>query len=448
MSILDNFRAGILNWLIPTDSALYERMEAIEQRRSYRHGWQRPQMRVKPNQADDNIYLNYTGLVVDRAVAMLFGSGVEFDLPEEESVQQEYLEMVWDANKQEILLHKLAYFGAEAGTCYVKFIPDGLGTGVTRLVAVDPIWVTMDANPDDMEDIVRYIIQYATVGQDGKELARKQVIEKQETTWAITDYTATNLSGGRWTQTGPVVTWPWSWAPVMHWQNLPAPDSVYGQPDITEDVLRLQDRINFVAGNISKIIRLYAHPQRWGRGLGTMNSMDVGPDKIIGLNGAEAGIWNLEMQSDLGSSQAYLDLLTRTLMQVTQTTDISTVQDKLGSLTNFGIRMLFYDSLNRLGVKRELYGDALETINAHLLEIGGYAGADPGEVVWSDPLPANDTEQIAAMKSDLEMGIVSKGTASERRGYDWDSEQERMSNDRVEEDNIGAMILRNFRNGQ
>jgi hypothetical protein len=51
------------------------------------------------------------------------------------------------------------------------------------------------------------------------------------------------------------------------------------------------------------------------------------------------------------------------MMDITQTVDITSLQDKIGALTNFGLKVLYQDALAKLGVKRELYGDALlETV--------------------------------------------------------------------------------------
>jgi hypothetical protein len=86
-----------------------ERIKQDALQRDYTYGNQRRQLKVKTNQADDNITLNYIGLVVDRGVSMLIGQGVEFDLPGEpekdaegnsvDQPNQLYIDEVWAANK-------------------------------------------------------------------------------------------------------------------------------------------------------------------------------------------------------------------------------------------------------------------------------------------------------------------------------------------------------------
>ena len=76
-----------------------ERAKMIERKREYRKGIQAQQIEVKHG-ANDNITVNFVGLVVDRAVTMLFGNGVEFDMPGEgETPQDELIRGTWDANK-------------------------------------------------------------------------------------------------------------------------------------------------------------------------------------------------------------------------------------------------------------------------------------------------------------------------------------------------------------
>jgi hypothetical protein len=81
-----------------------------------------------------------------------------------------------------------------------------------------------------------------------------------------------------------------------------------------------------------------------------------------------------------------------------------------------------------------------------MLEMGGNydESVEPIRVIWQDPLPSNEKEEIEALSKDVEIGLVSKQTASQKRGYDWSTEQGRIEQEQADEDNIGALILRNF----
>jgi hypothetical protein len=63
-------------------------------------------------------------------------------------------------------------------------------------------------------------------------------------------------------------------------------------------------------------------------------------------------------------------------------------------------------------------------------------------------MPANENEIAMAVKTDLELGLVSKQTASGLRGYTWTDEEERIKGDQTSADNIGAALLRAFGQGE
>src|SRR5688572_29763730 len=92
----------------------------------YYTGDQRPQLATKVTGKDDNIFLNFIGLAVDRSVSRLFRGGVEFVLPEGATAQEEYLNTLWDLNKKEIILYQAGLHGAVYGTPYFKIQPDGV----------------------------------------------------------------------------------------------------------------------------------------------------------------------------------------------------------------------------------------------------------------------------------------------------------------------------------
>ena len=109
--------------------------------------------------------------------------------------------------------------------------------------------------------------------------------------------------------------------------------------------------------------------------------------------------------------------------------------------------MLFQDTLTKLETKRRLYGEMLVEINRRLLIIAG-KGEDAGEIYWHDVIPESDVEEVAALKADLEMQIVSKETVAMKRGYDYAAEQEKIAADKTNESNIGAVLLTAFNRNQ
>jgi hypothetical protein len=462
MSITDTLRRNIVNWLIPEYSERMARLSEYSARRDYREGAQRRPLKVKPEQADDNLILNFTGLIVDRGISMLFGNGVEFDFGEAEETpdgeeaatdpRNDYIDRVMKANTYPIFLHKTAQLGGTYGTAYVKIMPGAMPDGLPRLVALNPQWLTLDAPPEDMETVFRYTIEYNTTDENDKEITRKEVTERLRTTegwadtWSVKSYIMREGTGGKFELVSDV-EWPYEFAPIVHWQNLPDAEQCYGDSDITDDMIAVQDAINFVASNVQRIIRYHAHPKTWGRGFTTSGTASWGADEMVTVNGQDAMISNLEMSSDLASSREFLHYLRGVMFDISRTVDLASMSDKLGALTNFALRVLYKDALDKLETKRLLYGWGLTEINRRLLLLAGIATEDGGDVVWSEPLPIDDVGQAQALQTDLDMGIVDKETVSTIRGYDWETVQERLAEQEQSGSNVGERILSDFQRG-
>ena len=123
--------------------------------------------------------------------------------------------------------------------------------------------------------------------------------------------------------------------------------------------------------------------------------------------------------------------------------------DKVGALTNFGLRVLFMDEMIKTRTKRKLVGAGFVELNRRALILAGFAeDVEGGDPIWQDPLPVNEVEQAQSVQADLGMEIVSKQTASETRGYDWETEQERMEEEQSTQGNIGEQLLTAFSQGR
>jgi len=155
----------------------------------------------------------------------------------------------------------------------------------------------------------------------------------------------------------------------------------------------------------------------------------------------------LEMNSEMAGSLALFDKIKSVIFDTTGTVDTARLAGT-GDMTNFRVKIAFQKALQKLHVKRELYGDALININKYLLILGGYGeDPDPGEIVWPEVLPINEMEHATSVQTDLGMGIVSKQTAAKKRGYDWEQEQERLADEQVNTLDIGTAILNSFNQG-
>lgn len=455
MAITDIFRGWLWNFLMPGevfDESWRERIERYSRYKEYYDGQHKRQLKHKPMQADDNLVENYTSLIVERSISMLLGDGLQFELEDDNA--QALIDEIATANHFKVLLHDAAQNASIYGTGFFKLILGGVESRqrenkfLTRIVVLDPRWMKIVTPPEDIDRVIGYEMRF-NIG----DTARKEVIEifrQDEMTgeilsWLVSNYEANRTTGGRWNLINEV-EWPYEFPPIVHWKNLPQANDCYGQSDL-EDALELQDRINFVSSNISKIIRYHGHPKTWGRGAGLGNKVNWGADEVVLLNGQDAHLANLEMQSDLASSREYRNDLKAALFDITRTVDLSAMKDKIGQLTNFGLRVLYNDALDKLSTKRDLFGEALIEAIHRILILEGEDNTNPGIIVWPEPLPIDKTERDQSDGFDLDRGLVSKETIATRRGYDWNKELERIEAERASEDNIGSALLRAFNRG-
>jgi len=453
---------------------------------NYYSGDHRRQLKTRIGQPDDNIILNFVGLAVNRSVSRLFRGGVKWELPEGGNQQQEYLDKVWDLNKKEIILYQVGLHGAVYGTTYFKVSPEGLTDPYTnelypRLIALDPEIIRIKTAPQDMNEVQLYTISYKiretayweiTVRNDveygfdsnGNIITRSRVEETDQleevTVWVIDEYE--QVGGGPRVKTD-TKTWDYPFPPIIHWKNLPSLKSCYGYSDI-EDAINVQDKTNFVVSNTGKIIKHHAHPKTIGTGFHVkdMQPLPDSPDEMwaipSGGGGVEPKVYNLELSSDLASSRAFALDLRQAVFDIVREVDITSMADKLGALTNFGLQVLWSDAIDKNDTKRQLYGDALKELNRRLLVLAGNEGeaSNPGDIQWGKALPVNLTEEITFDKIALELGIIDKETVANlyqsRYGVDWETIQANLDaqseKDNQQNADVGALILRNFNQGK
>jgi len=220
----------------------------------------------------------------------------------------------------------------------------------------------------------------------------------------------------------------------------------------------LQDKYNESQSNINKILSLQAWAQKWVTGgkwprtkddKGT-EYLDIGPDKALEFSGDNVAVGILQPSGDLGSSRQFANDLRRDMFDIAATVDADTVKDKVGALTNFGLRVLFKNELAKNATKQLLYGELLSQVNNRLLQINGFSSeqADPGKVIFGDALPTNDTEAIQVLIQEKDLGIISLQTAAKARGYDWEEEQKRLADEKQAAGNLGGNMIRDFLAGR
>ena len=410
-----------------------DRANLMELEWAYYYGEHRRQLKVREGQPDDNVIINVCGKLIDQAVNMLFGDGVTFQLDENDTTpQEEALDDILQANRRKMLFHDVALNGHVTGHPAIKLVPQE--GAPTRIINLNPSILSVFWDVGDLEKVLGYVLSWNAD-------ARQDIVLDGDS-WLIRDYEKDRRN--QWALIDEN-RWEWPWAPVLDWKNRPAPNRYYGRSDLAH--ADLNDRINFVASNTNRIIKYHAHPKTIGLG---MESTDVEPTSVDGLwtiSNEAASVFNLEMMGDLKSSMAFLDMLRAEFYSEGGGVDLASMQDKIGQITNFGLRVLYKDALSKLELRRLLYGEALAEMARRLLAIEGMGEDNKPVVHWPDPLPENTVETVEALTQETALGVVSKQTVAADLGRDWEVEQARMREEGEADNDLGTALLRAFEQG-
>jgi hypothetical protein len=420
------------------DQDRQERLQRFQRACRAYEGYLPNPLKVRYGEPDDNTKINFARVIVDKGTAFLFGRGIEFEVvkpdrstnAEAEVVSHAeddaelWLEKVWRANKKQARLQAIGLNGGIYGHPFVKIVP---AFPYPRTVVLDPSTVEVDWDIEDIEKVVRFTISYAACDPYTREMVNvRQIIERVPGVvvadrWTIIDQrNEPDGSEADWI-TIDTIEWPYSWPPIVHCQNLPAPNEFWGISDLEDDVLSINHTANFVMSNLSKIIRYHAHPKTWGTGFDPgMNYLGV--DDIVALPDG-ATLQNLEMQGDISASLDFYGKLREAIHELTRVPEVATGKvDNVGQLSGLALQILYQPLLEKTETKRQLYGDMLVELNMHLLELGGFGPDIETEIHWPEVLPSDSLAERQALQMDKEFG-VSDDTILEKLGYDPDLER-------------------------
>ena len=105
---------------------------------------------------------------------------------------------------------------------------------------------------------------------------------------------------------------------------------------------------------------------------------------------------------------------------------------------------MYKDELAKNATKQMMYGVLLREVNQHLLDIYGVGSLDPGYVVWGDPLPTNTLEEVQTLQTDINLGLLSRKTATRIRNYNYEQETENIAEEKAADKALGGNLLRDF----
>lgn len=415
--------------------------------KAYRGELQDP-LKVKANQPNDNVKTNRCAPIVDKGVSFLFGQTLKIECgnPEEKSdyqaAMQTFVDGMWgDDDDKMTLLSKLGTNGGVCGQCFLKIIPPQGAMKYPRMVALDPQLVRIVTPPDDCDLILAFIIEYPL----NDEWQKRQIIARVDPdglagiagdydlddTWTITTYMRRGQAGS-WSKVGEQDVWPWPFPPIFTNQNMTNPNEPWGLPDLTNDIIELNQVLNFIESNTSRILKYHAHPKTWGKGF-RASQMTVGVDDVFIIEAMDGTLQNLEMHSDLKSSLTFIQDLRASMDELSRIPGVATGRlvdfQGLARISGIALMILYQPLIEKTTQKQRLYGRLIREVCRAALVMAGLLTLEeyeayPIELHWQDLLPVDDLEaaQTATMLQNLG---VSRQTLLAQLGFDPDDEAEK-----------------------
>lgn len=495
---LDHFDEKIVK------KSYHNRVEVMQAAKRYYEGYHHKPLKIEKDQADDNVLINLCRPLIDDGASWLFGfpeagqiqlqiarmeeeiredvEPGEITEPDQAEIEDEReifesvsdkLEAVYIRSGGFLFFKRMGVRGGIAGHVFLKIVPatpEQEAEGVApKVVVLDPQLCSVWQDPADQDEVLGYLIEWVRKekpkGKKKADYIYRQLavstkvfaldeegnyatdengdpIISEEPGWVVANFKAKKREKPDWELVGGPWAWNWAWSPILEAPNVVAPWGYYGASDL-EDVAPLNDNINFVASNSSRIIKHHAHPTTVGLGFSAADLVASSVGGLWTINKAEASIQNLEMRGDLESSFGMLNMLVTNFWSIGRGFDVSTMKDRIGQITNFGLRVLAGRALNKMRDKRQTYGWLITELNRRLLDMLGIAGFDT-IIKWPDPLPEDPSEKLARAQREIDMGVVSVETIAGELGRSWEEEGPKIMEEKKRKMELGQFIVSEF----
>lgn len=390
------------------DAEFKSRRGLVEHNKKYYRGdHKRPLVDEK-----DNIVLNLAREALDATISFLVPSMPIIETGDP-GINQ-WLADQWQAAGGATLLLNLAKNGGFSGQCFARVTqPDGMNTAVFPL---NPANIIVWWDADDLTQVLWYELRWNV----GKRHYRQDIIYNVDS-WVIRDF---EQISGRWHMVPDGETvWPFTLAPIVDWQHLEEPNQYYGSHEFQH--LGLNDHVNKVASDISRILRFHAFPRTVAIGVEKTDIQESGIDDLWTIPNPDAKVQNLEMESDLTASMEFLKLLMAHYDAESRVVKVSGTLDSFKSVTNLGIRTAFMPMLSKNETLRRMYDVGIRGISTRLLMVNGEPLPEQElSIIWPEPLPIDRREQVANVQAELNLAIISPQTAARDLGRNYDAERE------------------------
>lgn len=422
---------------------------------------------------EPQVTFNYVKAFADFINNFTFGRGVNFRSPAEtEAIVPHLLQRVWETDNDKLrVLWEMGNQGGVSGDCFVKVAyeepwVDPIGRahpGRVRILPLNSSHCFPEWHPHDRSRLIRFKLKYRFWGTSAEGTRQVFTYTELMTEETIQEFVNDELLDSRPNPLGTI--------PVVQIPNVLVSGSPWGLSDI-QDITALNREFNEKATDISDIINYHAAPVTVITGA-KASQLEKGPKKVWGGLPKEAQVFNLELGGNLAAPLEYLDLLKRSMHEMTGVPEGALgKQQPISNTSGVALAIQYQPMMHRYNLKKIQYSAGLERINELVLltiavkepwalqwnptmsDVDVRPGQrdilDPSDPVtyqstvhWPPPLPTDILVKLNEIQGKMAIGLESKKGALRDLGEEFPDEKLRELFEELVEDSKeqGALDL-------
>lgn len=407
----------------------------------------------KREAGEPNITVNYTAALSRYITNFTFGRGINFMCDKKyEHIVPALLDRAWTIdNDKKSTLWQMGENGSVAGDCFVKVAyeaawadPAGnVHPGRVRILPLNAAQAFPEYHPHDRDRLLRFKLKYKFWGTSLEGTRQVYTYTEIITDSYIEEYVNDELLDARENPLGII--------PIVHIRNIAISGSPWGLADIV-DVIPLNREYNEKCTEISDIINYHAAPVTIVTGA-KVSSLEKGAKKVWGGLPKDANVFNLENGVDLNGPLAYLELIKRSMHELTGVPETALGQmQPISNTSGVALATTYQSMMQRYSLKQINYTLGFKMINEIILKTlflyepdtlayqedsegirtEDYQPlvidpSDPAvyqiDVDWPPPLPVDQLVKLNEIQVKLALGLESKRGALRELGVEFVDEK-------------------------
>lgn len=395
---------------------------------------------------------NYCRSFVNKFVSFEFGKGFGIKMiPELEDSLLPFLNSVWEDNNKQTLCDELGQTKAVTGDAWIQvaYIPKYLDGGVPnpefddpfdeyekgriRLLVVQPNIVFPEyADSYDKDKMTSLTVMYPVKRYPNEPSSTEMVIYKQVWTKDRCDEYLGQDKVRTYANKYGII-------PFVHIKNYGLAGRTNGVSDL-EDLIPLNMELNLKKSDISEIIDYHSAPVTvvFGARIG---QLEKGANKVWGGLPKDGRVENLELNSDLGASNNYINGVRQAMSEVGNVPEGALGKEtSISNTSGVALQVQMMPLIERTRAKHSADAVGISKVNKIILKMGFTEGLiakpDPSEIIsdtdgnkkftnrdiykndifFEDTLPKDKLIEIQQIQLEMKLGLCDRKEAMKRLG--------------------------------